>query len=114
MRKILPMYRKILVTGGSGLLGSALNAISGEYPEREFIFVNTSDCDLTRRDESTRLVGRHKPEAILHFAAISGGVEFSMMRPATLLRDNVFMNLNVLEAARIHGVGKSAMTLSSG
>lgn len=108
------MYRKILVTGGSGLLGTALNAISGEYPGREFMFFDSSQCDLTRPEEAIRFIGGHKPDAILHFAAVSGGVEFSIKHPATLLRDNVFMNLNVLEAARLHGVRKTIMTLSSG
>lgn len=37
-----------------------------------------------------------------------------MKYPATLLRDNVLMNMYVLEAARIHNIKKTVMTLSTG
>jgi len=47
-------------------------------------------------------------------AAVSGGIELSMKCPATLLRDNVLMNINIMEAARLCGVKKIVMTLSAG
>jgi GDP-L-fucose synthase len=108
------MYRKILVTGGSGLLGTGLRDITADYPEREFIFLSSKDCNLTRLDEVLACVGLHQPDAILHFAALSGGIAYSTKFPATLLRDNVLMNFNLLEAARLRGVGKIALTLSTG
>ncbi|MEI8088441.1 MAG: NAD-dependent epimerase/dehydratase family protein [Opitutaceae bacterium] len=108
------MYRKILVTGGSGLLGTGLRDIAADYPEREFIFLSSKNCNLTRLDEVLACVGRHQPDAIIHFAALSGGIAYSTKFPATLLRDNVLMNFNLLEAARLRGVGKIALTLSTG
>jgi len=59
-------------------------------------------------------VERCRPDAIVHLAALSGGVGLSINHPATLLRDNVLMTLNVLEAARSFKVKKTIMTLSSG
>jgi len=108
------MYKKILVTGGSGLLGTGLKAIASNYPEREFTFLSSKDCNLTRQDEVLACVAKHKPDAILHFAALSGGIAYSTKYPATLLRDNVLMNFNLLEAVRQVGVGKIALTLSTG
>ena len=108
------MYHKISVTGGSGLLGTGLKTVSCEYPNREFVFSDSKRCNLTKLEDALRYVELHKPDAILHFAAVSGGVELSIKYPATLLRDNVYMNMNVLEAARIHGVKKTVMTLSTG
>jgi GDP-L-fucose synthase len=108
------VYRKILVTGGTGLLGSGLRAIASEYPDREFVFIGSRDCNLTRLDETVAFVDRLKPDAILHTAALAGGIQYSQKFPATLLRDNIFMNLNVMEAARLNGVGKTVMTLSTG
>jgi GDP-L-fucose synthase len=108
------MYKKILVTGGSGLLGTAVKAISANYPDRTFVFFGSKDCDLTRQADTLRFVEKHQPDAILHLAAVSGGIQFSTQFPATLLRDNVLMNLNVLEAARQLGVKKTVMTLSTG
>ncbi len=108
------MYRKILVTGGSGLLGSGIRAIIGEYPDSEFVFAGSRDCNLTRSDETLDFVGNCCPDAIIHTAALAGGIQYSKKYPATLLRDNVLMNFNVLEAARVKGVQKTIMTLSTG
>jgi len=108
------MYQKILVTGGSGLLGTGLKAIAGDYPGREFVFLSSKDCNLTQAEAVLACVAQQKPDAILHFAALSGGIEYSTKYPATLLRDNVLMNFNLLEAARLIGVKKIALTLSTG
>ena len=108
------MYRRILVTGGSGLVGRALQSIKDAYPDGEFIFFGSKDCDLTRQDDTDSYVGECQPDAIIHLAAIHGGVDFGSRYPATLLRDNTYMALNVLEAARKHNVQKTIMTLSTG
>jgi len=108
------VYRKILVTGGSGLLGHGFQAIAAEYADRQFAFSGSKDCDLTDRDRTIRFVGEHKPDAIVHTAALAGGIQYSTCHPATLLRDNVLMNLNIMEAARAHGVRKVIETLSTG
>ncbi|MBI2265959.1 MAG: NAD-dependent epimerase/dehydratase family protein [Armatimonadetes bacterium] len=99
-------FRKILVTGGTGVVGTAIKAIAREDPEREFVFFGSR--------ESLRFFKAHKPDGILHFAAVSGGIQYTSKYPATMLRDNLLMNFNVLEAARLLGVGKTVMTLSAG
>ena len=37
---------KILITGGTGLVGSAINNIKDDY-EYEFLFIGSKDCDLS-------------------------------------------------------------------
>jgi len=108
------MYRKILVTGGTGLLGYGIKSITAEYSDREFVFAGSRDCNLTRLEEILELAERWHPEAIIHTAALAGGVQYSRRQPATLLRDNVLMNINVLEAARLKGIRKTILTLSTG
>ena len=108
------MYRKILVSGGSGLLGTAVKAVVEEYPGREFVLFDSAQCDLTDAAATRRFVAGHQPDAILHLAAVAGGVEFSTRHPARLLRDNVLMTFSVLDAARAEGVRKTVMMLSSG
>jgi GDP-L-fucose synthase len=107
-------FRKILVTGGTGLLGHAIQAIAGDYPGSQFVFIGTRDCDLTKPDDTADIVRAHAPDAIVHTAAVAGGIQFSTDHPATLLRDNVLMNLHIVEAARIARVRKTIMTLSTG
>ncbi len=108
------MYKKVLVTGGTALVGSAIRSIQDHYPKREFVFIGSRDCNLTNRDETFEYLRSCKPDAIIHLAALSGSISLSSKHPATMLRDNVLMNLYILEAARIFGVEKVVMTLTSG
>lgn len=108
------MYSNIWVTGGTGLVGEALKSIKNDYPHREFTFTNSKDCNLTNLDNVLKYAESLRPDAIIHLAAVSGGIGLSTKHPATLLRDNVLMDMNVLEAARILGVQKTVMTLSTG
>ena len=108
------MFERIFVTGGTGLLGHAFQAIADEYPGTSFVFVGSRDCDLTRLDDTVAYVRAVRPDAIIHTAAVAGGMQFSIDRPATLLRDNVLMNMHIVEAARLAGVRKTVMTLSTG
>lgn len=108
------MFRKILVTGATGLLGHAVMALAPEYPDTEFVGIGSRDCDLNNIDGTVAFVKRLAPDAIVHTAALAGGIQYSMEHPATLLRDNVLQNLAVLEAARLAGVQKTILTLSTG
>lgn len=108
------VYRKILVTGATGLLGHAVMALAPEYPEIEFVGIGSKDCNLNDIAGTVDFVRRLQPDAIVHTAALAGGIQYSMEHPATLLRDNVLQNLAVLEATRLAGVKKSILTLSTG
>ncbi|MBI5643603.1 MAG: NAD-dependent epimerase/dehydratase family protein [Deltaproteobacteria bacterium] len=105
------VFKRIMVTGGSAVAGTAMRSVAKAYPGSEFIF---SDCDLIDRDSTFEYVNGCGPDAIIHLAAISGGIGLSTRYPATLLRDNVLINFNVLEAARRFNIKKTVMTLSSG
>jgi GDP-L-fucose synthase len=108
------IYQKILVTGSSGVLGSALKAISNDYTESNFIFLTSKDCDLNDMNETYKNVEKNKPDAILHLAAVSGGIGLSIKHHASMLRDIVLMTFNVLESARKYDVKKTIMTLTTG
>lgn len=105
---------RVLVTGGNGLVGTATQSIQSDYPKYEIIFSHSKDCDFTNHDEAISYIRDIKPDYILHLASISGGIGLSIKYPATILRDNVLMNMFVLEASRILGVKKTVMTLSTG
>jgi len=108
------MFNKILVTGATGLLGHAVMALAPDYPGTEFVGIGSNDCDLNNIGGTVAFVRKLRPDAIVHTAALAGGIQYSMEHPATLLRDNVLQNLAVLEAARTNGVKKTILTLSTG
>ncbi|MGE4297664.1 MAG: NAD-dependent epimerase/dehydratase family protein [Desulfovibrionaceae bacterium] len=107
-------YNKILVTGAGAVLGHGFKAIQGEYPDVEFVFLASKDCDLRDPDKTMEVFAAHKPDAIIHLAAVSGGIGLSIKHPASLLRDNTLMIFSVLEAVRKLGIGKIIMTLTTG
>ena len=110
----MPKYEKILVTGSSGVLGNGVKAVSKDYTDLEFLFWTSKDCDLTNMERTLELVDLHRPDAILHLAAVSGGIGLSIKHPATMLRHNTLMTFSVLEAARKCLVKKTVMTLTTG
>jgi len=108
------MYKRILVTGSSAVLGTAIRSISTEYVQCEFIFLTSADCDLRDMQATLQYISNCKPDAIIHLAAVSGGIGLSMKHQATMLRDNVLMTFSILEAARKCCVKKTIMTLTAG
>ena len=93
----------LLVTGGTGLVGSAIEAD---------VKLN-SLYDLRDRKTANKLFSRHKPNKIIHCAAKVGGVGGNMNYKGEFFYDNIMMNTNVIEAARINGVEKLVCFLST-
>jgi GDP-L-fucose synthase len=107
-------YNKILVTGSSAVLGEGFKNIAGKYPDKEFIFWSSNNCDLTDLQITNDSVKQVLPDVILHLAAISGGIGLSLKHQASMLRDINLMTFSILEAARINNVKKTIMTLTTG
>ena len=89
---------KTIVTGGRGLLGSAikreLGEANGHYPTREglnLLFMEDVAAYLMERKDDC--------DTIIHCAAKVGGVKANMDDNDGFFRDNYIMNRNLLEAA---------------
>jgi GDP-L-fucose synthase len=98
-----------LVTGSSGLVGSALQKIaSGDY-----YFASRQDADLTNFDQTMELFKRIKPDKVIHLAALVGGIGGNLMHSGDYFRNNLLINANVLESARISGVDRLISFMST-
>ena len=95
--------KKLLVTGGKGLVGSAINA--DVKVGREF--------NLTNKDECEKMIDTHKPTHIIHCAAKVGGLGGNMSFKGEFFYDNIMINTNVIESARTHNVEKLVAFLST-
>jgi GDP-L-fucose synthase len=104
---------KILVTGSSGVAGQALRAIANDYGH-SFIFSTSKDCNLTDSNAVNEYFSSVKPEGVINFAAVSGGIGLSGSRHASMLRDNALININVFEASRKFNVKKLVACLTTG
>ena len=101
-------YKKILVTGGSGMVGKSLQEL---IPQASYI--SSKDCDLTNPIEVELLVKLHKPDAIIHLAAKVGGIIDNINKPAEYFDDNILMNTLLLKSAYKYGVERFIGILST-
>lgn len=102
---------KVLVTGGQGMVGQAMQATAPGGIEA--MYASSRDGDLRDASACRALFERVKPSHVVHLAARVGGVWENTRYIGDFFRDNVAINLNVLEAARAAGVTKLVSLLSS-
>jgi GDP-L-fucose synthase len=77
------------------------------------VFSTSKECDLRDPAASLAYIKQVGPDVVVHLAALSGGISLSLNHPASVLRDNVLMAINILEAARLLPIKKTVMTLSA-
>ena len=103
---------KVLVTGSSGLVGSAIKNISPDYPY-DFIFVSSKDADLTDYMQTYRLFSKHKPDYVIHLAACVGGLFKNMNYKVDMFEKNTLINFNVVKYSHTFKVKKLVCCLST-
>ena len=91
---------RYLITGSDGLVGSALKK---ELENDEAVFINRSDADLTSYTQTLDVFRKIKPSHVIHLAAQVGGIGGNLIHSGEYFRNNLLINLNVLESARIVG-----------
>jgi GDP-L-fucose synthase len=108
------MPKKVLVTGGSGLVGQAIRACVEQDSEYdEWVFLSSADADLRCLEECQKVFDKHQPTHVIHLAAIVGGLFHNMAEGAEFFDGNMRMALNVYKSAHQHGVKKLISCLST-
>jgi len=102
------MTGPLLVTGGTGLLGSAIRKIRPDA-----IFLSRADGDLRDRSVAQRLIEDIRPGQILHLAGLVGGVKANAANNSRFFEDNALINTAVLSTARSLGIRRLISFLSS-
>ena len=95
---------KILVTGGTGLVGSAITAD---------INLSSTDGDLRDWKTTLSLFEKLRPEKVIHCAGRVGGLGGNMNHKGEFYFENIMINTNVLEACRRVDVEKVVSFLST-
>ncbi len=103
---------KILITGGTGLVGSAIKKISNNY-DYEFKFLSSKDCDLTNYDKTKDYFIKYRPTMVIHLAAYVGGLFKNMNYKVDMLEKNILINFNVIRVCHEVKVKKLISCLST-
>lgn len=99
---------KILVTGGSGLVGTSLKKY---LPEA--IYLSSKDFDLTTECDVKSMYLKYKPDIVVHLAAKVGGIIDNINKPAEYYTENILMNTLLVEHAYKSGVKRFIGVLST-
>ena len=99
---------KILVTGGTGLVGKHLQE---KLPNA--FYLSSKDCDLTNINQVKELISSYKPDIVVHLAARVGGIQDNIKYPADYFDDNILINTNIVKVCKDHNVKRFIGILST-
>jgi GDP-L-fucose synthase len=98
--------QRVLVTGGSGFLGQAVQAALGARGATHVLAPTSTDYDLRERAVVSRMFADLEPDLVIHLAARVGGIGANQARPADLYLDNLLMGTFVIDEARLRETPK--------
>ncbi len=103
-------YKRVVVTGGSGFLGSYLTEKLRARGCRNIFVPRKADYDLVRIEAVRKIYDDTQPDLVIHLAAIVGGIGANRLNPGRYFYDNLMMGVQLMEEARLRGVKKFVAT----
>jgi len=107
------VVERVLVTGGSGLVGKAIENIEKENKETTWRYLSSKDADLTIESDVLREFDNYKPTIVIHLASKVAGLYGNIENNYSMLVENLKIHTNVLEACRKYKVSKIVNILST-
>src|SRR3990167_3803267 len=98
--------KRVLVTGGSGFLGSFVVEKLGEKGCQDIFVPHSEEYDLRQLDVIQRLLKDTKPDMIIHLAACVGGIGANRAHPAEFFYDNLMMGVQLMHESWLAGINK--------
>jgi GDP-L-fucose synthase len=105
------MALKIMLTGGSGMVGRNIL----EHPRAKDWFIlapPSDDLNLLNWQQICDYIRSHRPDIVVHAAALVGGIQANIKNPIEYFDQNLIMGRNVVMAAYQSGV-KRFINISS-
>ena len=97
--------KRVWVAGHRGMVGAAIvRRLASE--DCEVLTVGRAEVDLSNQARTHAWLADHRPDVVFLAAARVGGILANNDYPADFLRDNLQIEINVIEGARLAGVAK--------
>jgi GDP-L-fucose synthase len=96
--------KRVLVTGGSGFLGSQVVERLPRYEAAEVVAPPSAEYDLREREAIRDMLATARPDVVVHLAAVVGGIGANMATPGQFFYDNALMGIQLIEESRLAGV----------
>ena len=100
----MPLDARVYVAGHRGLVGAALSRALARAGYGQVLTRTHAELELTDAAAVSRFFGDERPEYVVLAAAKVGGILANNTYPADFLRENLLIEMNVIEAARRAGV----------
>jgi GDP-L-fucose synthase len=97
---------KIYVAGHRGLVGSAIVRRLEQEGYGNLLMRTREELDLKDSQAVEEFFAEQRPDYVFLAAARAGGILANDTYPVEFLRDNLYIELNVIEAAHRHGAKK--------
>jgi GDP-L-fucose synthase len=113
--------KKVLVTGGYGLVGKSIQEltlfgdvpIDGKVSQYEYVFLSSKECDLRDSVACERLFSDGKFDTVIHLANVVAGLYGNINNNYTMFVDNLKINTNILECCKKNKVKRLINILST-
>jgi len=101
--------KRILLTGGSGFLGSHIADLLRQMGCQHVTVPRRRQFDLVRQEAVERLFEEYRPEVVIHAAATVGGIGANRDNPGRFFYENAIMGIQLIEACRRYEVVKTVV-----
>lgn len=98
--------KRVLVTGGTGFLGSYVTEKLKEKGCKEIFVPRSKDYNLVEMEAVKRVYADAKPDIVIHLSAKVGGIGANRANPGKFFYDNLMMGVQMMEIGRQGGIGK--------
>lgn len=105
---------KIVVTGGSGMIGKNLqDFVIENNTGYDWLFPRSTELNLLNELSIDNYIELHKPDFVIHLAANVGGLFKNLKYKVEMFRENILMNENLLHVMNKHNINNGIFCCST-